>query len=70
MVRGENQKVVLTQKGKQPAQPLIKALQLPAVPFRIAAVSPQSVKIHQVHKTKSIEIRFCILDCLLHTVNR
>ena len=70
MVRGENQKIVLPQKGKQLSQLLIKALQLPAVPFRIATVSPQGVKIHQIHKTKPVEIRFSILDGLLHAVDR
>ena len=41
-----------------------------AISFRISSVSPQSIEIHQVYKTKSMKIFFADLHGLLHAVYR
>ena len=41
-----------------------------AVVYRVAAVSPQCVKIHQIDKAKTFKLFFCNLNGLFHTMNR
>ena len=55
MIRGDDQQILIRQKGQKPAELLVKALQLFAVADRVAAVAPLGVKINKIDKADAGE---------------
>ena len=68
MIRRQNQQILLPHLFHQPAKARIEFLYFPGIALRISAMSPQSVKIHQIGKTKTVKFTSANLASLLHPV--
>ena len=70
MICSQDQKIILPHFIHKITKSFIKLLDLMSISLRISSVSPQSIEIHQVYKTKSMKIFFADLHGLLHAVYR
>ena len=70
MVCGNNKQIVFIQLLQKYAQLLIEHFDFLCIANRISAMSPQCIKVYQIHKAKSSERFVSHFDRLLHTMHR
>ena len=70
MVCRNDQQIVIFQQVQQDSQLHIELFDLPGIALRVSSVTPQCVKVHQIHKAQAFEILPGSFNGLLHSVNR
>ena len=70
VVSCNDQKVILTKLIKKFTKFYIKSFKFLCISLYIASMSPKSIEIYKIYKTKPLKLSFRNVNCLLHSMNR